>query len=159
MCRGVAANIAKWREVASLTATARKGRESVNANQMKHVASLEEWKQRIMECRASGLPVKTWCAQNAYNTSTYYRWERELFGRIKKPFAGTDLVVQSEVLPATTQQELVEVPVAEGTAPANAGPAFRPVAIVRVGSVELSLANGVTPKLMKQLKELLPYAE
>ena len=159
MCQGVAASIAKWREVAALTATARKGREWVNANQMKHAASLEEWKQRIMECRASGLPVKTWCEQNEYNTSTYYRWERELFGRIKKPSAGTDLVVQSEVLPATAQQELVEVPVLEGIAPANSGSAFRPVAIVRVGSVELSLTNGVTAKLMKQLRELLPYAE
>ena len=132
----------------------------MNANQMKHAASLENWKQRIMECRASGLPVKTWCAQNECNTSTYYRWERELFGRIKKPAAETmDLVVHSEVMPVTSKRELVELPVAEETVPSMAESAFRPVAIVRAGGMELSLTNGVSPELIKHLKELLPYAE
>ena len=113
-----------------------------------------------MECRASGLPVRTWCTQNSCNTSTYYRWERELFGRIKKPPTETSgLVVRSEIMPVTTKQELVEVPVVEETAPANSGRLFRPVAIVRVGGMELTLTNGVSPKLMKHLKELLSYAE
>lgn len=131
----------------------------MNANQMKHAARLEDWKQRILECRASGLPVRTWCAQNSCNTSTYYRWERELFGQIQKPPGETDLVVRSEAMPVTTKQELVEVPVVEETAPAISGSSFRPVAIVRVGGIELSLTNAVSPKLMKHLKELLPYAE
>ena len=73
--------------------------------------------------------------------------------------AETNLVIRSEVLPATTKQELVEVPVAEGTAPANSEPPFRPAAIVRVGNMEQSLTNGVSPKLIKHLKELLSYAE
>ena len=41
MMQGVAAIIAKWREVAPLTATARKGRETVNANQMQLVELYE----------------------------------------------------------------------------------------------------------------------
>ena len=160
MLQGVSVSIAKWREVAPLSATTRKGREPVNANQMKHAASLEKWKQRIMECRASGLPVKTWCVQNEHNTSTYYRWERELFGRIRKPVCETtDLVVRSETMPVGAKQELVEVPVAEESIPMTAGSTFRPVAIVRAGSMELSLSNAVSPKLMRQLKELLRYAE
>ena len=155
----VAAKNAKWREVSPFTATDRKGREPVNANEMKHAASLEEWKQRIMECRASGLPVRTWCEQHAYNTSTYYCWERELFGRIKKPPGETDLAVRSELLPAAKKQELVEIPVVEETAPAISESGFCPVAVVRVGGIELSLSNGVSSKLMKHLKELLRYAE
>ena len=132
----------------------------MNANQMKHAARLEDWKRRIMECRASGLPVRTWCAQNSCNTSTYYRWERELFGQIRKlPAEASDLVIRSEAMPTTTKQELVEVPVVEETASPISGSAFRPVAIVRVGSMELTLTNGVSPKLMKHLKELLSYAE
>ena len=158
--QGVSASIAKWREVAPLTATARKGRETMNANQMKHAARLEAWKSRITECRASGLPVRTWCAQNSCNTSTYYRWERELFGQIRKPADETEgLVVRSETKPDTSRQELVEVPVVEENAPAISDFVFRPVAIVRVSGMELTLTNGVSPKLMRQLKELLPYAE
>lgn len=159
MLQGVSASIAKWRDKVTLTATARKGREMMNVNQMKHTARLEDWKRRIMECRASELPVRTWCAQNSCSTSTYYRWERELFGRIKEPPAETDLVVRSEVISARTKQELVEVPVVEGNAPPVMGTAFHPVAIMRVGGMELSLTNGVSPTLMKHLKELLRYAE
>lgn len=132
----------------------------MNANQMKHAARLEDWKERIMECRASGLPVRTWCAQNSCSPSTYYRWERELFGQIRKPAdEAEDLVVRSEAMPVAAKQELVEVPVVMESAPAVSGSVFRPVAIVRVGGMELSLTNGVTPKLTKQLKELLSYAE
>ena len=132
----------------------------MNANQMKHAAKLEGWKSRIMECRASGLPVRTWCAQNSCNTSTYYRWERELFGQIRKRADETvELVVRSEMKPVASKQELVEVPVVEENAPDISGFVFRPVAIVRAGGMELSLSNWVSQKLMKHLKELLSNAE
>ena len=127
---------------------------------MKHAARLEEWKQRITECRASGLRVKEWCAQNGSNTSTYYRWERELLGRIKESAPEeTNLIVGSKTMPAVSKQELVEVPVVEEAAPTTAESMFRPVAIVRVGGMEVSLTNAVTPEFMKRLKELLAYAE
>ena len=113
-----------------------------------------------MECRASGQSVKAWCAQNGCNTSTYYRWERELFGRIRKPAPEeTGLMVGSKTMPVASQQELVEVAVAGETASAMVEPMFHPVAVVRMGDMELSLTNAVTPELMKHLKELLAYAE
>ena len=83
-----------------------------------------------------------------------------MFGRIRKPAdEAVDLVVRSEAMPVAAKQELVEVPVVMESAPTVSGSVFRPVAIVRVGGMELSLTNGVTPKLTKQLKELLSYAE
>ena len=63
----------------------KEGCGAVNANQMKHAANLSAWKERIIECRASALSVRAWCEQNACTPSTYYRWEREIIGRIKKP--------------------------------------------------------------------------
>lgn len=36
---------------------------------------------------------------------------------------------------------------------------FRPVAVLRIGEAELSLTNGVSSRLMRQLKELLGNAE
>ena len=132
----------------------------MNANQMKHAARLEDWKHQITECRASGLTVKEWCAQNGCNTSTYYRWERELFRRIKKPAPEeTSLIVGTKAMQETSKQELVEVPVSEEAAPAIEEPAFRPVAMVRVGGMELSLTNAIAPELVRHLKELLAYAE
>ena len=129
----------------------------MNANQMKHAAKLEAWKQRIMECRGSGQPVKTWCRNNHCDPSTYYRWEREIFGRIKAP-AGES----AEALIPAPRQDLVEVPLAEpvSMAPVSVMQAsFNPVAVIRIGSMELSLTNAVSAKLIKQLKGLMANAE
>lgn len=32
------------------------------------------WRERIKECRQSGLSVKAWCLQNGLNNSAYYYW-------------------------------------------------------------------------------------
>ena len=58
---------------------------NMHATEMKHAANLEEWKKRIMACRASGLTVREWCSRNAWSTSTYYRWEREAFRALGEP--------------------------------------------------------------------------
>lgn len=55
----------------------------MNASKMKHEARLRGWKERVQECRSSGQSVKEWCAGHGVNTATYYRWEREVFGRTK----------------------------------------------------------------------------
>ena len=142
----------------------------MHATQIKHAANLEVWKQRIMTCRASGLSVREWCSQNAWSTSTYYRWEREAFGNVEKE-PGNPGDRCTAVAPVS-RQALVELqisgpsvpvsPAAEAEAPANEtalAQAFRPVAILRVGDTELSLTNEVSNKLMRQIKELLSHAE
>ncbi len=135
----------------------------MNANQMKHAANLEAWKERIMICRSSGLSVKAWCTGNQVSPSTYYRWEREIFGQIKK--AGVeeaeDSIQCGALLPAP-KHDLVEVPMAEPASKSSARSeqtAFCPVAVIRIGQMEVSLTNAVSSKLIKQLKELIPDAE
>ena len=155
----------------------------MHATELKHAANLEEWKKRIMDCRASGLTVREWCSRNAWSTSTYYRWEREAFGDVgaQPDHPGNPCTA---IAPASGHP-LVEIPVAASGSQAlasaevrqmatrppctrktearksslEAGPAFRPVAVLRVGDTELSLTNEVSHKLMRQIKELLSHAE
>lgn len=59
-------------------------------------------------------------------------------------------------------QALVEIPVAANPSVQQEkvySAEFCPVAVLRMGGIELSLTNAVTPELMKQLKELLSHAE
>ena len=49
--------------------------------EVKHQGKLKEWQERIIACRSSGEPVKTWCREQGISVTTYYRWEREIFGR------------------------------------------------------------------------------
>ena len=54
----------------------------MRVTEIKHAAKRQEWQERIMECRNSGEPVQRWCAERQICTTTYYRWEREIFGRL-----------------------------------------------------------------------------
>lgn len=40
---------------------------------------LEAWTTRIMDCRNSGMSVRSWCQENGLNENTYYYWQRRLF--------------------------------------------------------------------------------
>lgn len=42
-------------------------------------ANLEEWSQRVAECRSSGLTAAQWCAENGIKEKTYYTWRRRVF--------------------------------------------------------------------------------
>ena len=154
----------------------------MNALQVKHAAGLEVWRQRIMECRASGRSVREWCEKEGFSPSTYYRWEREVFGGLKKPKVQKECVIPA--VASRAEQSLVELPLASPgalactketgiaagrdpcantitvcRAPEEKGSAFHPVAVLRMGGTELSLTNEASAKLMRQLKELLSHAE
>ena len=137
----------------------------MNVNDAKHQARLAEWKALVAQCRSSGLPVKQWCAENGRDPSTYYRWEREIFGRIKN-----DSGKKTEELspaarsasPAVQQPVLAELAVAEPTFAASTvqpePERFHATAVIRVGKFEMELSNAVSPRLMQQLKELVSNA-
>ena len=131
----------------------------MNSNSMKHAASLAEWKNRIIDCRASGLTVQVWCKKNGLNKSTYYRWEREIFGRMDQDAnQASEMEAKGPTLVPIAGQQLVEIPIAEKPVAAPR-PGYCPVAVIRVGEMELSLTNDVSTRLMKQLKEMLLRAE
>ena len=136
----------------------------MNASQMKHAAQLAAWKERIIECRGSGISVKAWCQQNGWNASTYYRWEREICGQIgDQPDSGHRVDEGSADLVPVSSTMMVEIPITEQKVNASQieshSEAFCPVAVVRKGSLELKLANGISPRLLRQLEKLLAYAE
>lgn len=56
----------------------------MTVTELKHAAKRQEWQEKILECRNSGETVRKWCAQRQVCESTYYRWEREIFGGIQK---------------------------------------------------------------------------
>ena len=38
----------------------------------------EQWKKIITECQGSGLPVKTWCAQNGFKEQSYFYYLKKI---------------------------------------------------------------------------------
>jgi len=38
----------------------------------------EQWKQLIIECQQSGLPIRTWCTQHGFRKQTYYNYLKKI---------------------------------------------------------------------------------
>ena len=67
----------------------------MQVNQMKQAVSREKWKQRIVECRNSGIPVKEWCREQGISYSTYYRHEQAL---LKSAQDSSDIAISEQTL-------------------------------------------------------------
>ena len=39
---------------------------------------MDEWRQRITDCKNSGMSVKAWCRENGVATSFYYHYLRKI---------------------------------------------------------------------------------
>ena len=44
--------------------------------ELKLGARMQEWSERIAECRSSGMSVRGWCREQGIPVQTYYRWEK-----------------------------------------------------------------------------------
>lgn len=123
----------------------------MTAREAKHQAMLNEWKDRIIDCRNSGLRVSEWCEINGFNLQTYYRWEREIMGEVSKllvpPRLESDLStpVFAELPPP------IEEPVS-----VNQGEI---IATVDFGKARLSIYSGADTIFIKALCEALSYVK
>ena len=68
------------------------------------------WKQRIMECRSSGMSVKEWWKEHGLDFTTYYRWERKILAQL----------IPTEEIPAADLSALPSPNLATVPAPQNA---------------------------------------
>lgn len=47
-----------------------------------HKTKLQEWTERVQECRSSGIPVKDWCKEHEIKVSTFYAWQKKVFNSL-----------------------------------------------------------------------------
>ena len=88
--------------------------------EIKSKVSLQEWQQRIHDCRSSGMSVKAWCQQNGISTGSYYFHLRKIRESVleenqiiplepPKPVSSTDIRIESAgitiTLPETVTPE------------------------------------------------------
>ena len=108
--------------------------------EVKHQGKLREWQERIIECRSSGKPVKVWCQEQGVSATTYYRWEREIFGRVGQGKDGAGPVIAR--IP-----EFAEVRAVQTTYTGGA----QPVITVRAGA----LAADIYPDAEKEMIQII----
>lgn len=114
----------------------------MTANQLKHQAKLQEWKELVRECRSSGMPVDHWCKERGVSKHTYYRWEREIL----------DIAAQhiTSIAPKEGGTAFVELP-----APQPLRKVSERTATLNIGTGSIDLYQEVGPEMLRTLVELL----
>ena len=120
----------------------------MDVNAVKHQAKLLEWKDRVADCRSSGMSVKHWCEENGCSPKTYYRWEQEILGKVR------------QIAKTQSQPVLAELPLPKPVQDCSLKrDVFVPAAVIRIGQMELELSNTVSAELLSQLKGLMRFVE
>ena len=125
----------------------------MQVRQMKRAAKREQWKQRITECRSSGIPVKEWCAQHGVCPSTYYRYEQELLRDVQEANAQLALEVRPLPLPVS----FVEVP-GESRAKSKEAPGDAISISVSAPGFRLKITGETAARALKEIERVLRNA-
>ena len=122
----------------------------MQVSQMKRVAKQEQWKQRITECRSSGIPVKEWCKQHGVCPSTYYRYEQELLR--DAPEANDQLALEAK--PPPLPVSFVEVS-GECQAKSKEIPTYTISISVSASGFKLKITGEKAAKALKEIERVL----
>lgn len=97
----------------------------------------EQWKQLIIECQQSGLPVRTWCTQNGFREQTYYYYLKKIreeeLSKLPVP------VPLEETKPTVFQKLEVQTPV----------PDTRAAVIIRLNGTTIEVNEGTSQQTIQ----------
>ena len=111
---------------------------------LKHAAKLQEWSERVAECRSSGISVKAWCAGHSIALKTYYNWEKQIIKAATQQYA----------LPAPAQSGLL-MRVNPDTMPSGETGAIETGIIIRHGESVITLPVGSSAEVIADLVKAL----
>ena len=103
----------------------------MTVNEMKHEAKLAIWKENILDCRTNQIPVSTWCADHGIHVTTYYKWERKIFGGVGS----------QAVLGGGQGNEFVELPAPKSQSALQCNDGC--VAVIHVGAASVEVYPGI----------------
>ena len=101
-----------------------------------HNTLLQEWAERVKECRSSGLSVKEWRLENNVGLSTFYTWQKRVFNAVSAQVQQTQ--VNSSPVFAEIPKEL----------PAKVSSA-NVAATVRVGEICVDFYENASPAFIE----------
>lgn len=96
----------------------------------------EQWRQRITECRSSGMSVKNWCKQNGLCEQTYYKYLK----KFRQEMCDSLPAASEKAQPALNFQKLqVETPIPDTEA----------AVIIRLPSAIIEVKNGTAQQTVE----------
>lgn len=104
---------------------------------MKRQFRVEEWRKRIQECQASGVPVTHWCKQNGFCEQTYYKYLKMFREELIESLPIT--VVPKEEKTVVFKKMEIQSPI----------PDTRPAVIIRLPNATLEINEGTSQQTVQ----------
>jgi len=103
----------------------------LNTSKVAQQYRLNQWAQRIHECRSSGQTVSVWCAEHNIKISSYFYWLR----RVRQ--------VACEALPSnnTESNQIVPLDLLRSSDTGTANQETSPNIVLRIGEVTMEVHN------------------
>ena len=117
---------------------------NVSLSVAKHESLLKLWRQRILECRNSGMTVVDWCEQNQIGIKSYYYWLKRVWDRETNSMIPDDRVEA----PATPQFAQVHLSDCSGST-------IDADLVIRHDSWILEVKNSASPALLAQILQMV----
>ncbi len=121
----------------------------MNVQELKHMARLTEWKEKVASCRSSGLSVRAWCREQGIAYKTYYYWEKAVLSEASQHMAALESGSEGRFVEVPAPQERVPVPAGEPLLAAK----------LRIRGGELEVYAGAEAKVLETLLRALRDAE
>ena len=114
---------------------------NINLIMAKHESMINVWRERVRECKTSGLTVAEWCERNHINKKTYFYWQKQVWDH--------------EINTMKPDQPGLPSPVqfAEISVPAGAIQGDNPDIVLHQGSWTVEIRNSVDPMLLCRILE------
>ena len=115
---------------------------NINLIMAKHESMINVWRERVRECKTSGLTVAEWCERNHINKKTYFYWQKQVWDHE----INTMVPDRPPDLPASVQFAEISVPscsVLSGDADV----------VLRHGEWTMEIRNSVDPMLLCRILE------
>ena len=111
----------------------------------RHESLLKIWKQRIVECKNSGLTVAQWCKQNQIGIKTYYYWQPKVWER------------ETKILKTAEETGAVSLPTqfAQINLPAAAPELSQADVVLHYNDWSIELRNSVSPVLLNRIMQMV----
>ena len=114
---------------------------NINMLMAKHESMINVWRERVRECKTSGLTVAEWCEQNHINKKTYFYWQKQVWDHEINTMAP-----DQPGLPSSVQ-------FAEISVPAGAISGGDPDIVLHQGGWTVEIRNSVDPMLLCRILE------
>ena len=118
--------------------------ENISITTARHESLLTMWRQRVIECRSSGLTVKQWCENNNVHYKLYCYWQRQVWD------AEVKTMVQKEQEPVIPQVQFAEISLP--TVP-NETVVETADIILHCGNWSIEIRNTATEEMVRQVVE------